>query len=142
MSPEDHVLDRLQREAARHRREAYSGDLLADIRPRLGGRDRSRARWPLAAAALVACVLAAHLAFRAPAPAPAARVRSLSPFQTVPRATALSVPPPRTLSPTPAQLGRALRSGAEALSALRPPSRAWAVEFVPLVKPVPEEESK
>ena len=135
MSPEDDVLDRLQREAARHRREAYPGDLLADIRPRLGGRDRSRARWPLAAAAaLVATALAAHLAFRAPAPA--ARVRSLSPFQTVPRATALSAPPPRTLSPTPAQLGRALRFGAEALSALRPPSRAQSIESVP------EEEGK
>jgi hypothetical protein len=137
---EDDVLDRIRREAARHRREAYPGDLAADIRPRLGGRHRSRARWPLAAAALVAFALAAQLAFRASAPA--ARVRNLSPFQTVPRATALSMPPPRTLSPTPAQLGRALRSGAEALSALRPPSRAWAVDSVPAVKPVPEEEAK
>lgn len=134
MSPEDDVLDRLEREAARHRREAYPGDLLADIRPRLRGRARrSRARWPLAAAALAASVLAAHLAFRAPAPA--ARVRSLSPFQTVPRATALSAPS-WTLSPAPAQLGRALRFGAEALSALRPPSRAQSNESVP------EEEGK
>ena len=132
MSPEDDLLDRLEREAARHRREAYPGDLLADIRPRLYGRAR-RSRWPLAAAALVASALAAHLAFRAPAPA--ARARSLSPFQTVPGATALSAPS-WTLSPAPAQLGRALRFGAEALSALRPPSRAQSIESVP------EEEGK
>jgi hypothetical protein len=132
MMPEEEVLDGLRREADRYRREAYPGDLLADIRPLLGTRARrSRARWQLAAAGLVAAALVAHLASRGPASS--ARVRSLSPFQTIPRATALSMAPPRTLSPTPTQMGRALRLGAGALSSLRPPSRASSV---------PEEEAK
>lgn len=125
MNPEHEVLDRLQHEAARHRQEVYPGDLLADIRSRLTTpRSGFRPRWSVAAAAvLVVAALAGHLASRGPAPP--VRTRSLSPFQTVPRVSALSAP--RTLSPTPSGMGRALRLGAEALSSLRPPSRAGSV---------------
>lgn len=114
---EREVLERLREEATAWRREAYPGDLLADLRPRLGMKRQRATHWLLGAAAALAMALGARALLRVAAPKQPSW--SLSPFQTV------SFPsvgaPLRSLSSTPSGFGRAMSAGAGALSALKPP---------------------
>lgn len=122
---EDDVLKRLREEAAAARREAYPGDLLADLRPRLGVRStRPRGpRWLLAAAAAAAVAVLTARSLLPPL-APASLAPGMSPFRTVSFARAVR-PPALSLSlpSTPSGFGRAMSLGAGALSAMKPPSR-------------------
>jgi hypothetical protein len=126
------VVARVRREAAELEAAAYPGDLVEDIRSRLGtGASGSRLKgspWYLvtaAAAALLAIIVSQQGPRLEPRVTPsAAPPVSLSGLARLPSLAAATVP--RTLSPGATGMGRAFSIGSAATTQVRPPTRPKA----------------